>query len=185
MVITEKLDGTNANIYITAVDPSDHMREDFDNKGWAILKIGMFEYAILPGSKNRFVTYKKDNYGFAEWVFNNAMELAKFGPGRHYGEWWGLGIQRNYGLNEKRFSMFHPKWQTKGPDCVDSVPVLYEGPFDTNTIRRSLQILEVGGSQAAPGFMKPEGIVVYHTAAGQYFKYTLDGDGHKGIDNER
>ena len=32
------------------------------------------------------------------------------------------------------------------------------------------------GSHAAPGFMNPEGIVVYHTAAGQVFKMTVEND---------
>ncbi len=33
------------------------------------------------------------------------------------------------------------------------------------------------GSKAAPGFMKPEGIVVYHVAAKQQFKITFEHDG--------
>jgi len=37
------------------------------------------------------------------------------------------------------------------------------------------------GSYAAPGFMQPEGVVVYHKASGQVFKKTPDkNDGHKG-----
>ena len=28
-------------------------------------------------------------------------------PGRHFGEWWGSGIQRGYGLDEKTFSLFN------------------------------------------------------------------------------
>lgn len=32
------------------------------------------------------------------------------------------------------------------------------------------------GSVAAPGFMKPEGIVVFHVAAGVSFKKTLEKD---------
>jgi hypothetical protein len=180
MVISEKIDGTNANILIQAVDPSPTMREDFLLKGWAILKNGSFEYAVVPGSKNRFVTLKKDNYAFARWVFDNSEELLKFGPGRHYGEWWGCNIQRNYGQAFKRFSMFHPKWEEQGPDCVDSVPILYEGPFSMHMINLIFKDLESTGSTAAPGFDRPEGIIVFHTGAGQYFKYTLDGDGHKG-----
>jgi hypothetical protein len=37
--------------------------------------------------------------------------------------------------------------------------------------------LNNGGSQAAPGFMNPEGIVVFHTAGNVGFKMTLDNDG--------
>ena len=36
------------------------------------------------------------------------------------------------------------------------------------------------GSYAAPGFKGVEGFMVWHTAARQMFKYTLDNDGHKG-----
>ncbi len=36
------------------------------------------------------------------------------------------------------------------------------------------------GSVVSPGFMRPEGIVIFHVASGQIFKATLDGDGHKG-----
>ncbi len=32
------------------------------------------------------------------------------------------------------------------------------------------------GSRAAPGFMNPEGIIIWHHAAGIYFKKTLDKD---------
>jgi len=36
--------------------------------------------------------------------------------------------------------------------------------------------LRIFGSVAAPGFPDPEGIMVYHTAASQLFKKTLEGD---------
>lgn len=39
-----------------------------------------------------------------------------------------------------------------------------------------LQNLRIAGSVAAPGFDRPEGIVVYHTAANQCFKVTLEND---------
>jgi hypothetical protein len=57
--------------------------------------------------------------------------------------------------------------------------------FDTNVINVALEDLRVNGSKAVPGFMNPEGIVIYHTAAGQYFKKTIDGDDKpKGIKSE-
>lgn len=40
--------------------------------------------------------------------------------------------------------------------------------------------LAVNGSYAAPGFMNPKGVVVFHAANGTLFKKTLGGDGHKG-----
>lgn len=36
------------------------------------------------------------------------------------------------------------------------------------------------GSAAAPGFMDPEGVVVYVAAARTLFKKTIKGDAHKG-----
>jgi hypothetical protein len=60
------------------------------------------------------------------------------------------------------------------------VPVLYEGIFRELALTEVTNSLALEGSVAAPGFMDPEGIIVYHQAARQLFKYTLDGDGHKG-----
>jgi hypothetical protein len=57
------------------------------------------------------------------------------------------------------------------------VPVLYRGDFDLDAIEGELNVLHAFGSAAAPGFMKPEGVVIYHTAANQLFKVTLEGDG--------
>jgi hypothetical protein len=39
-----------------------------------------------------------------------------------------------------------------------------------------LSLVKENGSYAAPGFMDPEGIMIYHTAAGQFFKKTLVDD---------
>ena len=39
-----------------------------------------------------------------------------------------------------------------------------------------LDDLKASGSKAAPGFMKPEGVVVFHTAANMGFKKTLEHD---------
>lgn len=62
------------------------------------------------------------------------------------------------------------------PSCCDVVPVLYQGVFDTEKINTALNNLKTLGSVAAQGFNKPEGIVIYHTAAQLYFKKTLDKD---------
>lgn len=55
-------------------------------------------------------------------------------------------------------------------------PKLYSGEFCTNQVRNILAKLEVLGSSAAPGFMKPEGIVVFHTAGNVGFKKTIEKD---------
>jgi len=62
------------------------------------------------------------------------------------------------------------------PACCHVVPVLYEGLFHSIAITAILEELIRGGSEAVPGFMKPEGIVIYHQAAKQLFKKTIEKD---------
>ena len=106
------------------------------------------------------------------------LELETLGVGYHYGEWWGQGIQRGYGLKEKRFSLFNVnKWNLiTAPACCHVVPTLYAGMFDTHTCTSIIEWLATYGSVAAPGFMKPEGIVVFHTAQGHLYKKTIEKD---------
>lgn len=177
VIITEKIDGTNAQIFIT---------EDGD---------------LFCGSRNRWITPSDDNHGFARWAEGNKQELLKLGPGRHFGEWWGSGIQRGYNLpkGEKRFSLFNAvRWceyfqepqvrsvnpktgesvlQDVLPRCCYRVPVISERTiFDQGVIDWSLYALKTRGSMASPGFMKPEGIVIFHTAANMAFKKTIEKD---------
>jgi hypothetical protein len=154
-VITEKLDGTNAQVVIS---------ED-----------GL---SIRAGSRNRWIDAENDNYGFAKWVERNRDDLLQLGPGRHFGEWWGLGIQRGYGLDAKRFSLFNVgRWNVDNiPDCCEVVPTLYSGEFSTTTVEQILWALERGGSIAAPGFMDPEGVIVFHQSGGFGFKKTIKND---------
>lgn len=154
-VVTEKIDGTNGQIYIEDDGTTMHV-----------------------GSRNKWLDEKNDNYGFFKWAqFLVKADLLKLGPGRHYGEWWGSGIQRGYGLpkGEKRFSLFNVgRWNAENtPDSVGVVPVLFQGQFDTLSIDAVLYDLEKEGSRAAPGFMDPEGICIYHTASMTTFKRTI------------
>lgn len=155
IIVTEKIDGTNGQIVI-----SDDGLE------------------IQAASRTRYITPQDDNYGFAQWVFENKEELLKLGPGRHFGEWWGKGIQRNYGIDKKVFSLFNVGIWNKDniPSCCSVVPVLYNGYFNTKYIEGCILHLQQEGSRAAPGFMKPEGVIIYHTAANIYFKKTLEKD---------
>lgn len=159
IVITEKIDGTNASV---------HIGED-----------GSFRAA----SRTRWITPEGDNHGFARWAYQHRDELMQLGPGAHFGEWWGTGIQRGYYLSEKRFSLFNThRWSDDAvrPACCHVVPVLYRGPFDGNAIQLTVSDLRANGSVAAPGFPNPEGVVVFHTANSTLFKYTFGGDGAKG-----
>jgi len=153
VIISEKIDGTNGQIYIG--------------------KDGEF----LVGSRTRWITPENDNFGFARWAYDNKDDLMALGPGRHFGEWWGQGIQRGYGLKEKRFSLFDvTRWAEKHTPCCGVVPVLWRGRFDTDAVIRCLQNLASRGSVASPGFMRPEGVVVYHVAANMCFKKTIEKD---------
>lgn len=164
IIITEKIDGTNAAVVIS---------DDYD---------------IYAQSRKRLITPEHDNYGFARWVEDHKETLLdNLGPGRHFGEWWGSGIGRGYDLPKgaKRFSLFNVKrW-----DLVDLafagmvdigvnvVPIVAElNQFDTNGIDYALDNLRQFGSYAAPGFMRPEGVVVYHVATRVMFKKLLEHD---------
>ena len=152
-VITEKLDGTNAQVTIT-------------------------EYGdMLFGSRTRWITPEDDNYGFARWATGNKDELMKLGPGSHFGEWWGQGIQCGYGLKEKRFSLFNTaRWTDWHPECCHVVPVIVSGMFCSELVSTAMERLRTLGSVAAPGYMHPEGIIIWHDAAQMMFKKTLHKD---------
>ena len=169
-MITEKLDRTKAQDAITE------------------------DGALVTGSRTRWVTPEQDNYGFAAWAQAHREELLQLGPGRHFGEWWGQGIQRKYGLTEKRWSLFNvARWCLHGsepqqmptadprivksqevlPPCCSLVPTLYRGVFTTEACDQALEQLSKEGSVAAPGFRNPEGIVCFHVAANVGFKKTI------------
>ena len=179
IIVTEKIDGTNAQVFIG--------------------ENGEF----LTGSRKRWITPEDDNFGFSAWAHEHKDLLMQLGPGRHFGEWWGQGIQRKYGLDEKRWSLFNvQRWclctekpeqvfshYDKGkevtkpqdvlPHCVGLVPVLWRGMFDSTQIDECLADLEENGSVAAPGFKPAEGVVVWHVQGNFGLKKTLNGDGHK------
>ena len=202
IIITEKIDGTNAQIFIGPISESTE-REDptvlhlLEESSGATV-------ALRAGSKSRWlIPGKQDNFGFAAWAKTNAAELMALGDGRHLGEWWGSGVQRGYGLEkgEKRFSLFNTgRWydvhtphtsaidpgSMPAPQCCRVVPVLSRGPFSLDEVNLCLDFLRTTGSQAAEGFMKPEGVIVFHTAARTMFKVTIENDeSPKGRHEER
>ena len=171
-IITEKIDGTNAQIHIWPDAPGNPRAIAYNHTE----EHG--ELVMLAGSRTRWITPEDDNFGFAAWVRDHAEELLTLGPGQHFGEWWGRGIQRGYGLEERRFSLFNTaRWNPLNPNkpaCCHVVPVLYTGPL--GNADQVVADLAAGGSVAAPGFMKPEGVVVYHAASKQLFKTTCEHD---------
>lgn len=191
VVITEKIDGTNAQILLWPTHNSYngeylpyilHQYEPHNDLGDRLV--------LMAGSRNRWLKPGEDNYGFCSWVKAHRNELILLGEGRHYGEWWGKGIQRGYNIPDKRFSLFNTSrwnsdWNTKFngetrclevPSC-HVVPILgRDAEFDTSFANSVLQSLEDSGSVAAPGFMNPEGIIVYHIAGNIFFKKTIKND---------
>ncbi len=192
-VITEKIDGTNAQLLIVEdVGQSGAINVWYDSATGKTL-------LMFAGSRNRWLQLGDDNYGFARWVAEHAEELSTLPVGRHFGEWWGSGIQRGYGLpkGEKRLSLFNTErfhlhatpaqrketenplvWKEtiELPPCVGLVPVLARETFSTGLVQRVLEGLRMHGSVAAPGFMDPEGVIVWHTAAQVGFKKTIQND---------
>jgi hypothetical protein len=145
-IITEKIDGSNGCIVIS---------ENGD---------------IFAQSRTRLLSESSsgDNYGFCKWVNGNKNALLSLGVGYHFGEWWGKGINRNYGLKERRFSLFNI-WHPDIPECVSVVPVVEKD------YSRAMARLKKIGSIAAPGFMEPEGFVMLaNQNRGVRYKVLLD-----------
>lgn len=162
VTITEKLDGTNACVIVT---------EDGE---------------VGAQSRKRLIRVGDDNFGFAAWVEENKDALRTFlGTGYHYGEWWGHGIQRGYGLEkgDRRFSLFNPRYTDQLDDAhaqyelenVEVVPILAQGILSDRLVNEALTDLREFGSRAAEA-QNAEGIVVYHEDARQVFKVLLQAD---------
>jgi RNA ligase len=159
VIVTEKIDGTNACIIIENGE-------------------------IAAQSRTRIIVPGKDNFGFATWVHTNKDKLITLlGEGRHYGEWWGAGIQRGYNKKEKCFSLFNTsRWSEL--DFSDNyfgvwvVPVLFVGTFVEviTELPDIMRRLKENGSAASYGYMNPEGVVIYDTRSGQGYKKTFDYD---------
>lgn len=187
VVITEKIDGTNAQIHLVELNSPELLNaatvDPFCLRIYPGIENGASAFALYAGSRTRWLdtSSKGDNFSFAKWVLENSDELYKLGPGRHYGEWYGLGIQRNYGLKEKRFALFNvARWNPENPNkpaCCDVVPLLSRG--ENVSVDIALGTLKEHGSFIAPGFMNPEGIVVFHSASRQLYKMTFKEDGGK------
>ena len=179
--ITEKIDGMNAGVHI--LSERDLLNEGYNpylvnTKTYIVddyYELENIRYFMLAALKTRY-TYKEDDsesYNFWNWCYDNKENLRHLGPGMHRGEFWGQGIGRNYGLKERRFSLFNTqRWSEKeeSPTCCHVVPVLSIGGFWHEDVYWCLNYLEKEGSMAAPGFMEPEGVVIYHHNSNQMFK---------------
>lgn len=144
MSVTQKIHGTNAQVFI------------FQQPDGTL--------GLLVGSRTRYITPDADNYGFATHVYAHKQEfIDKLGPGHHYGEWAGPGINSGEGLSQKMFLLFdHWKFPPERPlpPQVGVVPVLHYGKFDLSKVDEAMADLKANGSKAVPGFDRPEGVVV-------------------------
>lgn len=157
VTITEKIDGTNACIIVGP---------DGDILGCQ--------------SRSRLITPNDDNYGFADWVDRNRLELSKLGEGYHYGEWAGPGIQKNpHNLEKKTLFLFNSdRWRDgrqERPAGVECVPVLYEGSvYSEDGVYMIDNALANLWSDAKEKGYHPEGIVIWYHKTRRYEKLTYE-----------
>lgn len=176
-VITEKIDGTNASIYIPH-DPAE---------------------PVIAGKRTSWLLDGQKNFGFETWVAEHAEALRRLGPGTHFGEWYGAGIQRRYGLDHKRFALFAALRWTLDPETgkgglpqglppeLGVVPILYRGVFDPRKVDETIATLYREGSVAVPGWRGPgkegpEGVVIQVQGCAAW-KLSDNGDAKKGRDH--
>jgi len=170
VIVTEKLDGTNACV--------------------VIVHTGMTTHVVRAQSRNRFLTPDDDNYGFARWVADNSEMLVDLlGPGYHYGEWFGQGIARNYALTRKWFALFQVDRYAEmaGNRAVDMdgigmmlVPELLRAvTFCPNVLEQARFALS-GGSKIN-NFPRPEGYVIFFEHNRATFKVVLDKHDEKKV----
>ncbi len=113
ILITEKLDGTNAHVNIVPL--SEHFLEWVATSNAEYITVG--DMAIMAASRNRYLSPSADNFGFAKWCRYFMLECLRAMPSKRY-----------YNGCEKTEAMLLPD---------------------------------------------PEGVIVYHVAAGVGFKKTI------------
>lgn len=190
ITVTQKIHGSNAQVFIEEVkdeeffpDPLVHSLRQMttaelpntDGNGMVVSDGKL--YSLKTGSRTRWITPLDDNYGFAAFVYANKQEFVeKLGVGQHFGEWAGPGINSGEGLSQKTFVLFD--WWSFPPErplplqtCV--VPVLLQAKGDAD-LESIMDDLKANGSKLAPGFMRPEGIVV--SIAGARYKKVFEAE---------
>ncbi len=170
-IVTEKINGSNASIKLAWVDE--------------VLQI------IGVGSRKRWITPEKDNFGFAQFVQNNEEDILQLGEGHHFGEWFGSGIQSTYNLDEKRFALFNTRrWNEDNPnrpDCCTVVPELYGGEFNFKILKEITDALEKTGTHIEGHglpYYPAEGVVVYLSEMDQMIKWTFANSAGKWFGEE-
>lgn len=161
--ISEKVDGSNGLIFIR-IDPG-------------------YSSVMVAGSRSRWLyndgTETWDNFGFGRWVRDNKDSLWGLGAGYHFGEWYGQGINRNYGLKDRKFMLFDAK-RYQGMHVFPEI-VQMERVFAANvsfdilmyTIDHVINDLYRDGSSIVRGYMKPEGIIVRSDLTNKVYKVLI------------
>ncbi len=184
IVVSEKIDGTNGQVYIVPVDDP---HTPFHPRCTARVGVGLnpeHQYDVYAGSRNRWVKPGDDNLGFAAWVYDNVeLLITTLGEGRHYGEWFGQGIQRGFGGQGKYFALFNAVRWKDIPNCVShyhevpglrAAPILYSGEYDPDVLWAVKDELSRYGSVVAPGFYNPEGLIVHFVHNRTNFKVIIN-----------
>jgi hypothetical protein len=151
VTITEKIDGTNACVVVK------------DGK------------VVGAQSRKKIITREDDNFGFANWVWDNAEQLATLGEGYHFGEWAGPGIQKNpHLLDKKRFFLFDTRRWDYIEHCpahaiCGIVPKFYVGEYISPDGYTKDWLNECGVAQGNHE-ANPEGIMYYFHAFRTHIK---------------
>lgn len=156
VIVTEKIHGANCHVNVVS-QPDGSLK-------------------AIAGKRTSYVG-TQGLFGFGEFVTSNEKEICeKLGPGRHYAEWTGAGVNGDYGLKNKTAVLFntrhHGPKKAAGvlPDRFDVVPVLYDGPYVQEKIDEVLADLKANGSKFSHGYMRPEGVVLFFPLFNAYKK---------------
>lgn len=163
VTIAEKIDGTNGVLHV-------------DHQSRTVLAGSRSKWLINDGSRSW------DNHGFGAWVKENEEKLLNLPEGLHYGEWYGKGINRNYGMKDRKLMLFNrSRYQN----------ILEEGDFPTEleleTVISLVSVSELPeealrikarvdkeGSYHVPGFMKTEGVIFRFQLSAKVYKEVWD-----------
>ena len=152
-IISMKMNGTNACIII---------------KDGKVVGVQSRKRMINIGKEN-------DNYGFASYVAQNMEKVLQLGEGRHYGEWAGLGIQKNpHNLESKTFFLFDTRrWGEHNvpPEGIEVVEILHQGEYSRTIIDDVMNTLKTRSETEG---WKAEGIVVYLPKIKAMEKHTFE-----------
>lgn len=186
VVVTEKIDGTNGCIYVS----EDGGLIAGSRSRWITPEDDNFGFARWVQDNAAELVRLGPGYHYGEWwgagigrrYDLNEKRFSLFNVGR-WGDEQAAGCAK-CGLSAstwapnvcERCKTTRPAARQPRPACCSVVPVLARGPDIRRATETALSLLRSAGSLAAPGFMNPEGIVIFHTAASALFKVTLEGD---------